>query len=328
MILMAALVAFGWAQEEKVGYLFIETDLPEAAVIIDADTIAIAETPALCTLSVGSHTLTVRKEYYDAKTTTIEIEPGLVLRRRVNFIEADEPSVEPGASLAVFRQKGHLTILTDFGSAAVFVDSVRMAEPAPVTISDLAAGPHRLRLQYQNLMLDTVVTVTPDSTVVVMARRAHLWPGEVVAGSSVGTAPVSMIMELPPCEYRRDTVGPDRDIAIRGVDPRIVLSFGDSTMELTHRQLAVEDKRWTYAGDLVEKHILDTTITYTLNVPTDMPLKVSVTLLVNDSRRFRDRKDIKPIGKSYRIDAGLNGGRLVKAHLKVERNGEMVFRYW
>jgi len=311
----------------NVGFLLLQSEPVEVSVVIDGiDTVAM-HTPVLCTLSVGKHTVTVTREYYDPKTIMVEIEPLEVLRRTVSFVEPTDISSQPAEGFAIYRRKGSLTILTDGGGATVHIDTSKIKEPTPVTLSEIAEGPHRLYLEQNGLALDTVIRIIADSTLVFHPSLADFTSSH---GLHPGTVTMmSVKIQLPKCEYHRDTnLNGELEIRIKGVDPQILITGPDTAIQLSHHPLASSELLWNYRGEIIEKAITDTLLEYSLFCPTDSALGFAFHLLVNYGRRFVNREKLTPLSKRYRVPADFNNGEPVNIHFRIQPDGEIIFKYW
>ncbi len=310
----------------SVGYLYVESDPPLATVEIDGDPTSACETPATFTLAPGLHKLTIRKMYYKAKTVTIQIEADQVLRKTIQFKAPDKSSAEPAEGISVHRQYGNLTVITDRPGAWVYVDDKKYTVPTPVTLNDLTAGDHAIRVAQNGRVSIRSVEILPDTTVVLQADVEDFEPQAEAIAEEFAIAETRI--ELSSCQYRRDTsLGGQRTIAIHGVDPHIQIVAGDRALRLSHHPLAEAFVVYNHRGEVIEKELRDTTLSHTLACPIDEEFRFDVVVYASPDR-WSWRTTLTPTRKSYRVPANFNNGEPVNVRIRVDRDGTVVFRYW
>lgn len=313
----------------EVGYLFVDSDPPGANIVIDASPALQFQTPVLCTLSVGHHKVAVSKPYYKPKTFEIDIESDRVSRKVVTFLKSDMIEESGQEDIILVSEFGELTVLTDVSGATVFVDSVQMKTPAPVTLNKIAAGRHLVSLVLGDASYDTTVIVPVGRPAVVTIPLSSLSDesGGVPPG---GPVEVHVRVDLPGCSYIRSDERLDlkSNMTISGVDPKVRLEIGDSTIELSHQNLATKGIRRNSLGDIIAKAMPDTTMEWTLVMPwADTVIADIITYAWAGERHFsRDRL----VGKKRRYDVpgDFNRGRPINVHLIIDDEGRIMFKYW
>lgn len=313
----------------EVGYLFVDSEPRGATITIDASPALQFEAPVLCTLSVGHHKVAVSKPYYKPKTFEIVIEPDRVSRKVVTFLRSD--MIEEGGQedIVLYSEFGELTVLTDVSGATVFIDSVQMKTPAPVTLKKIAAGNHLVSLVRGEMSYDTTVIVPVGRPVVVSIPLASLADGSgaVLPG---GPVEIRLRVDLPGCGYLR---GDERlelksNMTISGVDPKVRLEIGDSTIELSHQNLATKGIRRNSLGDIIAKAMPDTTMEWTLVMPWADTIAADIVTYTWAGERHFSRDRLVGKKRHYDIPGDLNRGRPINVHLIIDDEGRIMFKYW
>jgi len=311
------------------GYLYIESHPPGARVVIDGFYGRALETPTLCTLEVGQYDVTVFMTYYESQTIKVTIKPNWVERRNVTFDDPSDPRPEREPSVTLSRQLGELTILTDVPGGSVWLYDKLMDVPAPVTIKKISAGEHRVSLEIRGLTYDTTVIIPAQQTLVLSLPMADLVTraGLTVEG---GGDPVTLVVELPGCQYLRadERVGLRSNITILGVDAKLRVVAGDSTIELSHQNLATRDIGIDRHGSVIKKRAPDTTISFDLEVFRGDNIEIAVITYTWDGDRFVARDRIRPRRKTCTIPGDFNSGQMINIRVVVDKSGDVVFKYW
>jgi hypothetical protein len=177
-----------------------------AAVLIDGKPRGV--TPLKVSLAVGKHTVELRNGGA-TRTLPLEVEAGV----------AATQYIEIASAARIPAGKGRLEVLSEPAGARVSVDGV-VRGVAPLTISDLAAGQHRVTLSSRNGTFNRVVTVAPNATATVVASLA---PTNV----SVGWVAFESPLDLQVYEDGK-RLGTNLD--------RIMIPAGSHTLELVNEQ--------------------------------------------------------------------------------------------
>ncbi len=349
----------GWADGE-VGYLYVESDPPNAQLIIDGNHEQLFQTPALCTLSVGEHQLTLSTEFYQPNTVKVIIAPRQVLRKKVRLIASLEVERQPDSGMGFYNVPGDLTILTDIFGVTVFLDGVRVTMTAPLTLPLVPSGIHTVRVEHNDLSFDTIVTVTPAVTTLLELHLLELW-GLDTSQSQPDPVSVLVEIELPACHYHRlqpiENSSPfdstqtyegdvskkelyamsrrydvpiwdDTSVGMRGVDPIIRILTSDTVIVISHRR-AVElgFARLPQAHDLdVEMRAM--TVSRVLSCPRGQGVRFEIELFANQSNKFTTFDRLVPIFKQFRLLTDLNDGGEINVRIVIDVDGEVHFRYW
>ncbi len=317
-------------RSQETGYLFIDSDPVGATVVVDSNSARIWETPALCTLTVGSHLITLHKPFYRPETITLEISPATVVRRKIKFVEDKrEITSEPVEDVALYRHYGTLTVLTDISGGIVFVDSVKTTVPTPVTLGNVASGLRLITIAYGGYYFDTTVTVPPGETALLQVALKDRITREPFLPDS-GRVTAHIVVELPGCRYRRDPkVVEDRsNITFIGVDPVIRIVAGDTAIGLSHEDLAVTNVAYDHRGYVTSKEIADTSVTIIVGADLKDSFTVRVMVYSNNSNKYINRDHIEPETSTRTVPADFNSGGEINIRVKILADGEVIFRHF
>jgi len=310
------------------GFLYVASQPPGAKLVIDGAAETAYMTPALCTLSAGSHRLMLSMDHYRPETVTVAITAGEVTRQQVDFVSLNQLSVEPPGKLTVFQQYGSLTLISDFPDAKIYLDRDSVEPRTPVTLDNVAAGLHQVVLQLGSMMYDTVVSVEPGQVTIVQASFADLASGN--PREAIKAVPLDYEIEIPSCFYRRDyDKHPEgTNIAIKGCDVTVRLATGQDTLDFSHNNLSEQDIKFDHRGFPTEKQVKDTLLTGRIDIPSDDSLVVGIRVFANPKPGYVDRDKIDPVIKSYMIPADFNYGEPITLRLKIQPDGTVSFRYF
>ncbi len=360
--LLACVVLLGdvGRAENEVGYLYVESDPPNAHLIIDGDHERLFQTPALCTLSIGEHQLTLYTEYYQPNTVQVIIAPRQVLRKKIRLIASLKVERQSDSGMNFYNVPGDLTILTDIFGVTVFLDGVRITMTAPLTLPLVPSGVHTVRIEHNDLSFDTTVTVTPAETTLLELHLLELW-GLDTSQSQPDPVSVLVEIELPGCRYHRlrpvvdsspfDSaqtyegdvskrelyamsrryevpIWDDSAVGMRGVDPIIRVLTTDTVIIISHRR-AVElgFARLPQAHDLdVEMPAM--TVSRVLSCPRGQGVRFEIELFANQSNKFTTFDQLEPVYKRFHVPADLNDGGEINVRIIIGAEGEVHFRYW
>jgi hypothetical protein len=326
---LALVVGLAGVAVAEAGYLFVDSDPPGATITIDASPALQFEAPVLCTLSAGRHKVAVSKPYYKPKTFEIDIEPDRVSRKVVTFLKSDLIEERGQDDIVMYSEFGELTVLTDVPGPKVFIDSVQMKTPAPVTLEKIAAGQHLVTLVQGDMSFDTTVIVPVGRPTVVNIPISRLTnpSGAIPPG---GPVKVRLRVDLPGCSYIRSDERLDlkSNMTISGVDPKIRFEVGDSTIELSHQNLAVRGIRKNSLGEVVAKKIPDTTMNWDLVLPYRDTIRADIVVYAWAGERHFSRDRLVGKKRRYDIAGDFNRGLPINIHLILDEEGRIMFKYW
>lgn len=316
------------ATSQEIGFLYVASQPPGARMVISDLPETEYITPALCTLAVGVHQLMLSMPHYRPETLTVDIVAGQVTRQEISFVNMNQLSYEPPGKHTVFQQYGTLTIISDYPDAKIYLDRDSIEPRTPVTLSDIAAGPHQVTLQLGSMMYDTTITIEPDQVTLVQASFADLAGGR--AKQAAESVPLDFEIEIPSCMYRRDyDKHPEgTNIAIKGCDVTVRLATGRDTLEFSHNNLSGQDIKYDHRGFPTEKQVVDTLLTGRIDVPMNDSLTVGLRIYANPKTGYVDRDKIEPVIKSYLIPADFNFGEPIHLRLKIRADGTVSYRYF
>jgi len=357
-LFLSLLVEPGRAGES--GYLYLETDPPGARVTIDGDKDNELLAPVLCTLSVGTHRLALYIERYQPNFLDVVITPGEVLRKRIRFVASVEIEDEPDSSAVLLNTPGELTIVTDVFGGTIYVDSVKIATPAPLTIPSLPAGTHQIRIEQSGLAFDTSVVIRPGRTTVLQLHLLQLWEMSPLDAKAKSVTVITEI-QFPACRYFRAApkagestmdsaqsdegalgnvelysmsrryrvpLWEDTAVGMRGVDPTVRIITSDG-VEVVSRRGTVD----TAFARLPQSHDLDVALPvatverYSL-CRRDSKVRYEIELFVNQGRHFTTFFDMETHRRQFYVEADLNEGGDVHVRIIIDPDGEVHFRYW
>lgn len=144
------------------------------------------------------------------------------------------------------------------------------------------------------------------------------------------SVPVKIEIDLPGCRYRRadERLEFKSNITLSGIDTQVRIQFADSTIDLSHHDLAVKDIKLSSSGDVFSKRTPDTTIHYELLLDLQDTVDIDIIIFAKPGRRFGGRDRLKPTTRRYQIPAIFNQGRPIQVDLRIDKKGEIFFRYW
>ncbi len=306
------------------GYLFIESVPDSALVTIDGRQSERYYTPVLCTLSVGEHTVEITKRFYETVMFKVKIEPEAVVRKRVDFVRQEKFNVTKPTGLTVEGKYGQLTIITNPHGAEVLADGEKLPMTTPVTLSNVTAGPHRYSIVYHYIQYDTTIIVTGDSPQTAVIDLQHFEGKEMYSIMPRVTAKVVIV--VPGCEYKIDDSGA---LLIKGVDAEINIRTGDTSLTLTHKELA--DFPATPATTLEtvkpEARLPKTEFTYIFEPFLDAKLQFDVSTYTS-KKKHQPKDSLTPYTYYHNFPASLNSGKNINVRIYIEDDGVVVFRYW
>lgn len=320
------------------GYLFIESSPDSGVVIIDGNMTERYYTPVLCTLSVGEHSIEITKNFYETQMFKVTIEPEMVVRKRIDFVRQEKFKVTKPTGMTVEGKYGQLTIITYPHGAEVLADGEKLSMTTPLTMSGVSAGPHRYSIVHNYTQYDTVIVVTGDAPQTATIDLKKLGGDE--SYSIMPRVQAKVVIVVPGCEYKLDDSG---KVLIKGVDAIIKIRTADTSVTLTHKELADfpskpdltvgTDKQGAdpleggSAAHKQEAKLPKTEFTYIFDPHLDSPLHFE-TVTHASKKKFQAIDEIKPSTHFQKFSAALNSGKPVNVRIYIEDDGEIVFRYW
>ena len=307
------------------GYLFIESAPDSAVVTIDGIQSAKYYTPVLCTLSVGEHTVEISKRFYEAEIFKVKIEREAVVRKRVDFVKQDKFKLTKPTGMTVEGKYGQLTIITNPHGAEVLADGEKLSMTTPVTLSNVTAGPHRYSIIYHYIQYDTTIIVTGDYPQTAVIDLRHFEGKEMY--SIMPRVQTKVVIVVPGCDYKLDEA--TGLLSIKGVDVEINIRTGDTSLTLTHKELAdlgVTLRAPTKAV-LIESRLPKTEFTYIFEPYLDSKLQFEISTYTS-KKKYQLKDTITPLSKFHTFPASLNSGKDINVRIYIEDDGVVVFRYW
>ncbi len=135
------------APPQTFGSLYVKTEPPAAEVWVDGK--SIGQTPVqVRKIKTGDYSLTAKKKYYEDAGREISIKKDIVTR----------------LDLTLKKGKGNITIYSSPPEADVFLDGKKQAGRTPLTLSNVSAGPHSIRLERPYHEGERSVDVLPGKT--------------------------------------------------------------------------------------------------------------------------------------------------------------------
>lgn len=346
--------------EDKVGFLYIESDPPNARLVIDGNQDRLYQTPVLCTLAVGAHRLTLSTEFHQPNTVKVVIAPRQVLRKKIRLVATIEVERQPDSDLRLYNVPGELTILTDIFGVSIFLDDVRISMPAPVTLPLVPSGLHAVRIEHNGLFFDTLVAVKPAETTLLELRLRQQWGLDSIPGSPELVALV-VEMDLPACRYQRERPvveaalydsaqsdegavskkelyamsrryevpqWDDTATGLRGVDPNIRIITPDTVIVVSHRPAVDLGFARLPMGHDLDFQMPSMVVSRFPMCPEDGVIRFEIEAFVNQSEEFYNFLELEPIYKQFRVPADFNGGADINVRIQIDPDGEIHFRYW
>jgi hypothetical protein len=130
--------------QEQSGFLDIKTTPAGATLRIDG--VDRGKTPVFLALPVGRHTIEISYTDYESQSIVIDISKNEITKQEIVLAPATGFRVKEGERRKVDQAKGKLTIITEPPGAAVYVDGEDVQSVTPLTLEELGAGIHIVRL--------------------------------------------------------------------------------------------------------------------------------------------------------------------------------------
>ncbi|MGH8014886.1 MAG: PEGA domain-containing protein [Candidatus Zixiibacteriota bacterium] len=318
------LVAFATSSFAQKGYLFIESSPDSGVVIIDGKITELYYTPVLCTLSVGEHSIEITRNFYETQMFKVVIEPEAVVRKRIDFVRQEKFKVSKPTGMSVEGKYGQLTIITNPHGAEVLADGDKINMTTPVTMSGISAGPHRYSIVHHYIQYDTTITITGDAPQTATINLKNLQGDD--SYSIMPRVQTRVVIVVPGCEYKLDDSG---KLLIKGVDAKISIRTGDTSLTLTHKELAdfPATPKTPLEATNNEARLPKTEYTYIFEPYLNARLQFE-TITYASKKKFQLEDGIKPSTHYQKFPASLNSGKPVNVRIYIEDDGEVVFRYW
>ncbi len=339
LLILLALSSSAFAQK---GYLFVESVPDSAVVTIDGKMTERYYTPVLCTLIVGEHSIEIVKRFYESEMFKVKIEPEVVVRKRVDFVRQEKFKVTKPTGLTVEGKYGQLTIITNPHGAEVLADGEKLSMTTPVTLSNVPAGLHRYAIVYHYIQYDTTIIVTGDAPQTAVIDLRYFEGKEMY--SIMPQVTTKVVIVVPGCEYKLNDSGV---LLIKGVDAEICIKTGDTSLMLTHQELADfpatpttiattkegadsstgTGQAWTSAAHEPEVRLPKTEYTYIFEPYLDAKLQFDISTFAS-KKKHQPKDGIKPFTYYHNFPASLNSGNDINVRIYIEEDGQIVFRYW
>ena len=317
------------------GYLFIESAPDSAMVTIDGIQSVRYYTPVLCTMSVGEHTIEISKRFYESEIFKVKIEREAVVRKRVDFVRQEKFKVTKPSGMTVEGKYGQLTIITNPHGAEVLADGEKLSTTAPVTLSNVPAGPHRFSIIYHYIQYDTTIIVNGDFPQTAVIDLRHFEGKELY--SIMPRVTTKVVIVVPGCEYKLNDSGA---LLIKGVDAEINIKTGDTSLTLTHKELAdfppspatvvmTENGAPPLSGAAHESEVRlpKTEFTYIFEPYLDAKLQFDISTFTS-KKKYQPKGSLVTQHYYHNFPASLNSGKDINVRIYIEDNGVVVFRYW
>ena len=309
------------------GYLFLETKPASARFTVDnADTVFF-DTPMLCRLAPGKHRIRLESPGFRPQTINVVIAPEEIIRQTVSLDETVRPPSNEDGSANDPDGTGKISVLSD-RKTQVFIDGVLHDSPAPVTIPGVSPGWHDVTLIHDTATHSTRVDVEEGKAAVVevVFDERALFQGVVRPRYRTR---IFVTVELPACRYKMETAASDdASCRIRGVDPQIVISLPDSSIEIDRSVFLQHLERAGMTTGSREISYPDTTLTYSFEAPVEEGVAFTFRLRASKSRGFRELSSLKAVTKRFAVPARFNEGADITVHATVDATGDVIFRFW
>ena len=302
----------------ETGYLFIESVPEKAEIMIDGKEYYRYFTPVLCTLAVGEHKVTVTKPYYQPETFSVTVTAETVTRKLVHFVLEDLATPNKRDAVIVKKKIGQLTILTNPFGATVLSEDKNFKATTPITLTDVTAGKHSYSIIYNDIKIDTTIIISGDSPQTLSLDLHHYFGKEEY--SNVPHIKMKVVMKLPGCEYQ--VAGDNKTMLIKGVDAEIFISTGDTSLTLTHNELANFDK------DKQEGTMKKSEFTYLFEPFLHSDIRFDVISFANQKGMMLPHTSAEKSIVHYSFPASLNNGQEINVRILIEEDGDIIFRYW
>ena len=300
------------------GYLFIESVPERAEIMIDGKEYYRYFTPVLCTLAVGEHKVTVTKPYYQAETFTVTVTAETVTRKLVHFVLEDLATPNKRDAVIVKKKIGQLTILTNPFGATVLSEDKNFKATTPITLTNVSAGKHSYSIIYNDIKVDTTIIISGDSPQT-LSLDLHRYFGKDEY-SNVPHIKMKVVIKLPGCEYQM--AGDNKTMLIKGVDAEIYILTGDTSLVLTHHELADYDEKKQ------ELKMTKSEFTYMFEPYLYAELKFNVITFANQKGMMLPHTSAEKSTVHYSFPASLNDGEEINVRILIEEDGDIIFRYW
>lgn len=302
----------------ETGYLFIESTPEKAEIIIDGKEYYRYFTPVLCTLVVGEHKVTVTKPYYQPETFSVTVTAETVTRKLVHFVLEDVATPSKRDAVIVKKKIGQLTILTNPFGATVLSEDKDFKVITPITLTNVTAGKHNYSIIYNDIKVDTTIIISGDSPQT-LSLDLHRYFGKDEY-SNVPHIKMKVVMKLPGCEYQ--IAGDNKTMLIKGVDAEIHISTGDTSLALTHHELADYDEKKQ------EFKMKKSEFTYLFEPYLYSELRIDVISFANQTEMMLPHTSAEKSTVHYSFPASLNNGEEINVRILIEEDGDIIFRYW
>ncbi len=136
-------------QPIEYGSLYVETEPSGADVFIDGDDCGISPLN-IPNMTVGEYKIKAGFKYYEDATDTVQINKDEVSEKK----------------LVLTRGKGKVTVFTEPSEAQIYLDNKQTSELSPLTIPDVAAGWHKIKVVKAHFYeQEKAVEIMPGDTI-------------------------------------------------------------------------------------------------------------------------------------------------------------------
>lgn len=154
----------------QTGYLHIASSPEQAEIFIGSARVARGRTPLRLELPVGTHSIRITKEYYQDQTVEVIVREDRVERINVALQRGSKWREVKPETKALPRGVGVLTILTDIDGASVAIDGQALQSSTPITVENIEAGPHSLRVELEGMVEERQIVIAPKRTTKIELR--------------------------------------------------------------------------------------------------------------------------------------------------------------
>jgi hypothetical protein len=241
-----------------------------------------------------------------------------VTRKFVHFVLDDVATPRKDKAVIVKKKVGQLTILTNPIGATILTDDSSFKATTPITLTAVTAGPRSYSIIYNDIRVDTTITISGDAPQT-MSLDLHRYFGKQEY-SNVPHVSMKVVMELPGCEY--EIAGDNKTMLIKGVDAEIRISTGDTSLSLTHLELA------DYSEKKNKLRMQKSELTYLFEPYLHADLKFDVITFANEEKMMLPHTSAKKSTTHRNFPASLNNGEEINVRILIEEDGDIIFRYW
>jgi hypothetical protein len=324
---LALLLLASSALAGQTGYLFLETKPATARFTVDAADTTFFQTPILCKLAPGKHRIRLEAPGHRRQTIEVVIKSDEITRHSVSLDETFRPPSNEDGTVNDPDGTGKISFLSD-RKTQIFIDGKPQETAGPATIAGIEPGWHDISLVHDTTTFRTRITVQEGKAAVVEVAFDESAPLVGIVRPRYRTR-IFVTVDLPECRYKLEA-DPDSEsnCKIKGVDPHIVISLPDSSIEIDRSVFLQHMELARNASVTKEVTYTDTTLVYNLEAPVEQGVAFTFKLRASASRGYRTLASLKPITKRFAVPARFNEGDDITVHATVNESGDVIFRYW